>query len=559
MANEYLKAVLKSSVMDPFHNDEGTCSLASVYSNSNSSNDEEEYDTDGSCQSYTMGLRSPGGPMRGRSVKEFEEQLANLKKENFNLKLRIYFLEEKMGTNFTLDKDNVVEIANLQKEVQEKHELLCQAVKAMELEDEEHKKFIALKEDQLSQYQQELDDVRIQLQDTKFDSEGNSVKSDTTGFYSSRATNSGNLITELHEKMRILETELQLEKENNASLQIILGQAETLKCRYESMQREFQAKNETIKNLTDEIEAANDKILGFSDQIRELQGKLEVSQKENQQLQKLMQAENKRFEEVMGQVNDLKKKYTMAKMDLDREHKRAERIKVMNDMKVSELEDENEKQKVKIRDLQGKLEAALIEIKKNQNLAVSKSPVQKSNNSNTDDNSFSVSNPTTPAGAPKANSLHVPITPQHKTPVSSPLSSPEKFNIKDFEKMLQGAGESAGSDKILSQFQLINCENTTLKQKIVKLKSEQMKACEIIKNMIESRNKATEEINHLKDHIEELEHELESVVSKPSKDGIELPLQQRVANMNITAVNPDDEVDIAKKKLNMFGRRHYPK
>jgi ribosomal protein L29 len=55
-----------------------------------------------------MSLRSPGGPMRGRSVKEFEEQLANLKKENFNLKLRIYFLEERMGCNFNLDKENVV-------------------------------------------------------------------------------------------------------------------------------------------------------------------------------------------------------------------------------------------------------------------------------------------------------------------------------------------------------------------------------------------------------------------------------------------------------------------
>ena len=55
-----------------------------------------------------MGLRSPSGPMRGRSVKEFEEQLANLKKENFNLKLRIYFLEESMGVNFNLDKENIV-------------------------------------------------------------------------------------------------------------------------------------------------------------------------------------------------------------------------------------------------------------------------------------------------------------------------------------------------------------------------------------------------------------------------------------------------------------------
>lgn len=56
----------------------------------------------------TMGLRSLGGQMRSRSVKELEDQLINLKKENFDLKLRIYFLEEKMGTNFTLDKENII-------------------------------------------------------------------------------------------------------------------------------------------------------------------------------------------------------------------------------------------------------------------------------------------------------------------------------------------------------------------------------------------------------------------------------------------------------------------
>lgn len=46
--------------------------------------------------------------MRGRSVKEYDEQLTALKKENFNLKLRIYFLEERMGPTFRLDdKDDV--------------------------------------------------------------------------------------------------------------------------------------------------------------------------------------------------------------------------------------------------------------------------------------------------------------------------------------------------------------------------------------------------------------------------------------------------------------------
>jgi ribosomal protein L29 len=52
-----------------------------------------------SLQIVTMGLRSPGktSPIRGRTMKEYEDQLSHLKKENFNLKLRIYFLEERMG------------------------------------------------------------------------------------------------------------------------------------------------------------------------------------------------------------------------------------------------------------------------------------------------------------------------------------------------------------------------------------------------------------------------------------------------------------------------------
>lgn len=55
----------------------------------------------------SLGIKSPTAA-RGRSVKEFEEQLTNLRKENFNLKLRIYFLEERMGPNYNLDKESAV-------------------------------------------------------------------------------------------------------------------------------------------------------------------------------------------------------------------------------------------------------------------------------------------------------------------------------------------------------------------------------------------------------------------------------------------------------------------
>lgn len=42
-----------------------------------------------------IGARDGAGV--GRTMKEYEDQLEALKKENFNLKLRIYFLEERMG------------------------------------------------------------------------------------------------------------------------------------------------------------------------------------------------------------------------------------------------------------------------------------------------------------------------------------------------------------------------------------------------------------------------------------------------------------------------------
>lgn len=42
-------------------------------------------------------------------MKEYEDQLTQLRKENFNLKLRIYFLEERMGhMNAADDKEDPV-------------------------------------------------------------------------------------------------------------------------------------------------------------------------------------------------------------------------------------------------------------------------------------------------------------------------------------------------------------------------------------------------------------------------------------------------------------------
>lgn len=60
-----------------------------------------------------------------------------------------------------------------------------------------------------------------------------------------------------------------------------------------------------------------------------------------------------------------------------------------------------------------------------------------------------------------------------------------------------------------------------------------MKACEIIKNMIDSRNKANEEIQQYQIQVKNLERELESVVSKPTSDrDSPVSLRERVSRAN---------------------------
>ncbi|XP_069615706.1 CDK5 regulatory subunit-associated protein 2-like [Ranitomeya imitator] len=82
---------------------------------------------------------------RAHTMKDFEKQITELKKDNFNLKLRIYFLEEQMQrrcdtSNDELHRMNIelkVEVESLKHDFQEKHNLLVRASKAMESLSEE--------------------------------------------------------------------------------------------------------------------------------------------------------------------------------------------------------------------------------------------------------------------------------------------------------------------------------------------------------------------------------------------------------------------------------------
>lgn len=92
---------------------------------------------------YTEANRSSGksSPLRGRCVKEYEEQLQQLQHENFNLKLRVFLLEERMGKALgrsdaaDIIKNNIelkVENETLKKSLTDKCQLLTQASGAIE-------------------------------------------------------------------------------------------------------------------------------------------------------------------------------------------------------------------------------------------------------------------------------------------------------------------------------------------------------------------------------------------------------------------------------------------
>ncbi|XP_043645865.1 centrosomin isoform X5 [Drosophila teissieri] len=98
--------------------------------------------------------RPPGGghsplAMQGRSVRELEEQMSTLRKENFNLKLRIYFMEEgQPGARANTSSDSLgkqlidakIEIETLRKTVDEKMELLKDAARAISHHEEMQRK-----------------------------------------------------------------------------------------------------------------------------------------------------------------------------------------------------------------------------------------------------------------------------------------------------------------------------------------------------------------------------------------------------------------------------------
>ncbi|XP_064792060.1 myomegalin isoform X2 [Oncorhynchus masou masou] len=127
--------------------------------------------TDVSCDEAEQG---PSPPLLTHSLREFEQHLNDLKKENFSLKLRIYFLEERIQQKYEdsshdVHKRNIelkVEVESLKQELTEKQEILDKALSTSESQtnqDEEEQQRVCEARQQEISHMQEILETKIQL------------------------------------------------------------------------------------------------------------------------------------------------------------------------------------------------------------------------------------------------------------------------------------------------------------------------------------------------------------------------------------------------------------
>ncbi|GAB6023346.1 hypothetical protein CHUAL_008146 [Chamberlinius hualienensis] len=105
----------------------------------------------------TLDVSEGRSPTRARTMKEYDQEIADLRKENFSLKLDIYLLGEKLLSQYSADGNNQrstksiaelsLEVEALKSEVFRKHELLLKASETLETLEKKHRAEIQQKVD----------------------------------------------------------------------------------------------------------------------------------------------------------------------------------------------------------------------------------------------------------------------------------------------------------------------------------------------------------------------------------------------------------------------------
>ncbi|EEB13596.1 conserved hypothetical protein [Pediculus humanus corporis] len=222
----------------------------------------------------------------GLTMKEYEEQLKKLTAENFNLKLRVYFVEERLSKVSEIsDKEDLIQ-KNIQlkvtcesqlKELEKKQELLFEASKAFELLQKEHAeeieklmkekcKEISGLEEKCSKLETTLNELKIKYPETCLNSE----------------------------KERYLELEHML-KDNQLEL-------ESYELKSQRMESELEQRMHKIEELVDELEQKEHDLASANYRIRKLEDDLKTRLRDDDINKERLEEKNRTIESLKNSL-----------------------------------------------------------------------------------------------------------------------------------------------------------------------------------------------------------------------------------------------------------------
>ncbi|XP_011861799.1 PREDICTED: centrosomin isoform X2 [Vollenhovia emeryi] len=269
-----------------------------------------------------------GGVGYGRTMKEYEDELSSLKKENFQLKLRIYLLEEgKPARNGSFSDEDVIktsvdlkeELEKLRKELMEKQVLLNQAAKAFKLY-EEQKAATSRTQDQ---YQQSLEKEREKV--TKLERElaeyrereldTSTYYKETFGITPEQALKNAEKLRQMEELMASLETEVKqitgsLEEERNWAQELENERdqfRERLDMETQLREKQDSDRVQSIEELSNEVKELKDQLLKKDSAMQQYKNDLAERDRLLKQKSALLEEKCQAYEEV-SQVSEKRKK-----------------------------------------------------------------------------------------------------------------------------------------------------------------------------------------------------------------------------------------------------------
>ncbi|XP_073941606.1 uncharacterized protein isoform X2 [Choristoneura fumiferana] len=227
-----------------------------------------------------MSLPAPEGldvtAASGISMKQYEEQLNGLRKENFHLKLRIYFLEEKLGTGSPpavqgLLEHNVrlqVEVEELRRQLTDKQELLAVAAEAIDVLEHQGSMSLDSIENTINHSNIARNDPTAP-ETTKTETVNETCASESAGDYLCVTQNSNDM-DEL----------VKLRKENRKALQMIKGCMKKIQQQDKEIKKLKLDKELVYAHVSDSQLEKYEEILKCKDEhIKDLEGKLRELQK----------------------------------------------------------------------------------------------------------------------------------------------------------------------------------------------------------------------------------------------------------------------------------------